>query len=506
MDAITQWLPAIIIGFAALALIIFVITVITKNIIKVPSDVAGVFIGQGETKIVVGGSKIRIPGLVEYYEMSLTPHDVSVDVRNVFSKDGTPINVTGSGVVSYGRSQEELKTSTGQYLRTPRNVLDVQVKNILEGVVRSVVASMTVEELNNERLKVADSILSAGTDAYKPNGMGIGTFVIQNIADDNGYLESLGAPKNAEVKKNAEVARAEAERDTVIRKADAQQKSMVAQAESEVQIAKARQARDLELAAIKAEVDAENARSAQRGPQAQAEAEAAVEVAKANAKRQAEEAQIAYEQQRALRVTQTQRADVIIPAEAERESAVIKAEGARQAAVLKANGDRDATIAAANADAQSRTLKSVADADARKALAEALFAEMKAQADGEAAKLLAQAEGQEKLAEAFNKLSDQAGRLQVLPKLIETLPAVVRAIADGVKIDHMVVMDNGGSGGNGSALQRAASTVPTTLFQANETLKALGVDIMGLLGGFGGNSEPLKLEESFTDPSSDSQA
>jgi len=236
-------------------------------------------------------------------------------------------------------------------------------------------------------------------------------------------------------------------------------------------------------------VDAAKARAGQAGPLAEAESHRAVVLAGVRTDRERTEAQIGVEEQRAHQQEQAVQADVVIPAEAE-----------RRAAVARAEGQRDADIAAATAAARRRELQGKADADARRVLAGASQTEKEAEAAGNKALRLAEAdgiravstaeaEGQAKRAEALNQLSDQAARQNVLPQLIAILPQLADAVAKGVSIDRLVVIDSGTGGTNGEAgggaIQRAISVTPAMLSQVLEMAKGLGLDLSGLFGRVG---------------------
>jgi flotillin len=353
---------------------------------------------------------------------------------------------------------------------------------------RNIVSQLTVEELNGNREEFMRRVKDEAAQSFQPIGMQLDVFNIQNISDNNGYLDALGQRRIAEVKRDAVIGRANAERDAAIQSAAAEQQGKIARAQADTKIAEANQERDLRLASIASEVDAAKARAGQAGPLAEAEAHRAVVLAGVKTDRERTEAQIGVEEQRARQQEKAVQADVVIPAEAE-----------RRAAVARAEGQRDADIAAATAAARRREMQGKADADARSILAGASQKEKEAEAagnkalrlaeaDGIRAVMTAEADGQAKRAEALNQLSDQAARQNVLPQLIQILPELADAIAKGVSIDRLVVVD-GGAGGNeaagGGAIQRAISVTPAVLNQVIEMAKGLGLDLSGLLGHVG---------------------
>lgn len=474
--------PAVIAGAAIVVAVLAAVLLFVKNWIKVPNNAVAVFYGRGESKIVRGGGKFRMPGLVQVSIMSLEPFTVGADARNVYSRDNVPVDVDGVGVVRFGSSDEAVKTATERFLTTPRAQIEQQVIKILAGIMRNIVAQMTIEDLNSNREDFRRRVLEEAAEAFGKLGMELDVLTIQNITDPNGYIESLGRGRIAEVRSAADIRTAEAERDATIKSALARQAGAEATALSDTAIAEAEKDRDLKLASISADVQSARARAKAAGEQAAAAAEKDVVIARTETERTGVEAQIGVQQLRAREEEQRLVADVIKPAEAERTAATLRAEGAKAAAVL-----------AAQADAEKARLAGQAAADARVAGAEADKQEMLARADGERAKLLAEAEGQRALAEALNALSEEAARQRVLPDLIAVMPQMAAAAAAAfAQIDRMVLIDAGGTGADGSTggdtMSRLAGLVPVVVAQAIETIRATsGVDLSTLMNkGEGG--------------------
>lgn len=465
--------PLVIVPVVIVLVVFVLIRLFVRNYIKVPSNRVAVFTGSGRQVFVTGGAKLKIPGFHDVRDMSLEGISVKLELKNAPSKDGVPVNVDAVGLVRIGSEEEMLATAVSLWLDTNPQELQSKITDQMEGSLRAIVASMTVESLNQNREELATNVLTEASETLKDVGMEVKAFKIQSISDDNGYLTALGQGRIAQVKRDATIAEAEADRAARTAAAAAQQAAEVAEANAKAAISDATRERDIRIAENDAKVQSQQATAAQAGPLATAEARTKVEIANAAADEAREKAGIAVQQQRALKAQQAQKADTIIPAEA-----------ARDAAIAKAAGDRAATIAGAEAEAAKVKLAGTAEAEARTAKAGAMQVEQEAAAAGKLAGLRAEAAGMQELATAQNAFTESAQRLQVLPKLIEVLPQIVESVAKGINIDHMVVMDGGSGSGNESALKRASSTVPVALFQANESLKALGLDLGGFLGNF----------------------
>ncbi|WP_420750657.1 flotillin family protein, partial [Rhodococcus sp. O3] len=311
----------------ALVVFVGVPLVYVRNYIKVPPNEVAVFTGRGKPKVVRGGARFKIPGIERVDIMSLEPFNVSINLQNALSNDGVPVNVEAVGLVRIGSADEAVQTAVQRFLTSDLDELRRQINEILAGSLRGITATMTVEDLNSNRETLARSVVDeAGSDLARI-GMEVDVLKIAGISDNNGYLESLGQRRIAEVKRDAAVGTANAERDAQIQSAKARQEGAVAQAQADTAIAAANQARDVELAKLRARTEAENAEADQAGPLARATAEKAVRIAQEQAEAAQVEARIEVEKRRAEQAKAALEADVIAPAEAERQAAVARAEG-----------------------------------------------------------------------------------------------------------------------------------------------------------------------------------
>jgi flotillin len=465
--------PIAIALIAVFIAIVLLAWLYARNYVKVPPNQVAVFTGRGKQRTVRGGAKFRVPIIERVDKMELEPFNVQVVVQNIIGKDGVRVNVDGVGLIKFGSTDEAIATAVERFLTSNRDELHRQVQEILAGNMRGIVAQMTVEELNNNREGFRQQVLAEAGQDFARIGMELDVLTIQNITDPEGYLDALGRKRIAEVKRDARIGEAEAERDAQIAAAEAKQAGDVAQAAADTAIAQAQRDRDLELARIAALVEAENAIAEQAGPRARAEANKAVVIAEAEAQRAKEESMIAVEAKRAERSEMAQRADVVVPAEAE-----------KQAAVLRADGDKQAAIARAEAQAEARKLEGAAEAEARTAAAVAHQRELEAAAQGLLADLKARAEGQRDQAEALNSFSHIAAMLLMHEALFKAQVEMTKAAAEPLgNIDTLTVFDNGTGNGGLSSLMQAT---PTQLAMLSDRVKALfGLDITEMFRRFG---------------------
>lgn len=451
-------LITVIAGVAALLLFVALPIVYVKNYIKVPPNEVAVFTGRGQPKVVRGGARFRVPGIERVDIMSLEPFNVSINLQNALSNNGVPVNVEAVGLVRIGSADEAVQTAVQRFLTSDLNELQRQINEILAGSLRGITATMTVEDLNSNRDTLARSVVDEAGGDLARIGMEVDVLKIAGISDRNGYLESLGQRRIAEVKRDAAVGTAEAERDSQIQSAKARQAGAVAQAEADTAIATANQKRDVELARLRAQTEAENAQADQAGPLANARAQKDVGIAIEQAEAARVQARIEVEQRRAEQSQAALQADVIAPAEAQRAADIARAEGQRQATILAGQ----------------------AEADARKAAADALRVERQAEADGIKARLVAEAAGKKEIAAALNTYSPEAARLQTLPDVLQSVVKATEAAAMPLsEIERLSII--GGASDAQDAVGGLLGVSPLAVAKIVETLKASGIDVAAML-------------------------
>lgn len=515
-----DFLVAVMIGLFALIVVAALGAIISSNIIKVPPSTVAIFSGRKRTmvdpqtgerqtvgyRIVKGGSGVRVPVLERVDYLSLNVITIPLRISSAYTKEGVPVSVDAVANVKIGSDDVSIGNAIERFLGMNPDQIQNVIFQTMEGHLRSILGTLTVEEINTDRQAFAQRMTAESAQDLRRMGIDIDVLTIQQISDPNGYLEALGQKRTAEVKRDAEIGRAEADRDARQRSAAARQQAATAEARAEAEIASAQRDTNVAKAQYEAAVLSEQARAAQAGPLAQAEAQRQVVVAQQNVEKARTEAAIAVQEMEALRKEKELEATVLKQAEAERQATVITAEGAKQAAILQAEGDRQATVTRAEAQSRERELIGageaarirqigIADADAKKALAEATRIELLAQAegtrakliaeaDGKRASLLAEAEGKTELANALNAYGPDAIRLLMYQSFIEQLPKVVEAAAMPLsQIDRLVLIDSGnGNGHNGSGtLGRYANELPTIVERMTQSFAAVtGVDLKQL--------------------------
>jgi flotillin len=502
-----------------------VLGIASSNIIKVPPNMVAIFSGRGrmltdaETgqkrkvgyRIIRGGSALRIPILERVDYLSLNVMTIPLKITSAYTSEGVPVSVDAVANVKIGGDDFSIGNAIERFLGMPQDKIQNVIFQTMEGHLRSILGTLTVEQINNNRQAFAQRMTDESAQDLRRMGMEIDVLTIQQITDPNGYLDALGQSRTAEVKRDAEIGRAEADRDARVRSALARQNASTAEARADAEIASAQRDTNVAKATFQAAITSEQARSSQAGPLAEAEAQKQVVVARQQVELARTEAAIAVQEMEAKRKERELDATVLKQAEAERQATVITAEGAKQASILQAEGEQQAIVTRAQAQSRERELLGageaarvrqigLADADAKKALAEATRSELLAQAEGQRAKLiaeadgkraslLAEAEGKTSLAEALNAYGPEAIQLLMYQSFVEQLPKMVEAAAMPLsQIDKLVLIDGGGNGNGhspngGGTLNRYASELPVMVERMTESFAAVtGIDLKQLIG------------------------
>lgn len=275
--------PEILGGVGAGVGVLFVLIVLFRYLLRIcrPNEIL-IFSGRkhkaadGSTvgyRVVFGGRGMRVPLLETVNQMDVSLISVPMSVQGAYSEGGIPLTVAAIANIKVSTDRRFVGNAIQQFLGKGRNEIARVVKETLEGHLRGVCATLTPEEINQDRLKFARQLeQSAGPDLEKL-GLELDVLKIQHIADDRNYLESIGRQRIAEILRTAEVAESDAVR-------AAEQTEAAARARGEVAMTNAQaavQRRQNELRQIKAEVDAEarseEVRAEAAGQQARAEAD-----------------------------------------------------------------------------------------------------------------------------------------------------------------------------------------------------------------------------------------
>ena len=260
-------------------------------------------------RLVKGGSSIRIPMLEEAFKMDLTNMIIELKVANAYSKGGIPLTVEGVANIKIAGEEPTIHNAIERLLGKSRQAIELLAKQTLEGNLRGVLASLTPEQVNEDKIAFAKSLLDEAEDDLEKLGLVLDNLQIQNIADDVHYLNSIGRQQQAELLRDARIAEANAQAESTIKDSENKKVTSLRQI-----------ARDLEIAKAQAEKRIRDAITIREALVAEVEAEVVAQLAKA-------EAEVAVQTERIKQVEQQLQADIVAPAEAECKQAIAKAKG-----------------------------------------------------------------------------------------------------------------------------------------------------------------------------------
>ena len=395
-------------------------------------------------------------------ELKLTARQINVSLADAVSRQGIKVAVQGVATFKIGADDEAIRNAAERFLDVGDDEVDSIVKNVLEGSLRSIVGTLTIEELNLDRQKFQQAVQDAARGDLATSGLQIDSFTIQAIRDESGYMDLIGQQETARRERDARVAKAAADQEAAVKEAEAEQIKINA-------------ARDVSLRRSETETQttAAQARAAQAGPLAEAEATQEV------TRKQTELAELEAARKQKELLTSTVR-----PAEADAEAQIRRAEGEKGARIAQAQaeaervklaGSAEAAVTVTKGEAQARVTAINAEAEAQKTTlegnAEAGITFTKGEAEAKALALRA---------EAYRQFNEAA----IIQTVLSMLPEIVRAAAEPLSnIETLTVLSTEGA-------SDVVKTVTRTVTEASATVKGLtGIDIPELLNNALGNDE-----------------
>ncbi|WP_298763126.1 flotillin family protein [uncultured Polaribacter sp.] len=407
---ITQFSGLIGVGIAILFIFILIIAMV-KRYKRCPSDrILVVYgkVGGGESaKCIHGGAAFIFPVIQDYEYLDLTPISIEVNLVNALSKQNIRVNVPSRFTIGISTEPGVMQNAAERLLGLGQNEIQDLAQEIIFGQLRLVVASMDIEEINNDRDKFLTNISQSVETELKKVGLKLINVNITDIVDESGYIEALGKEAAAHAINAARKSVAEKNRDGSIGEANAVQ-------DERTQVAAANaQAVDGEN---KAKINVANSDSLRRQREAEAErtAIASEKVQAANALKESYAAEQEAELARAERERSSQLADIIVPAEIDKRKVEIDAEAAAENIRRIAKGEADA-----------------------------IFLKAEAEAKGLYEVLTKQAQGLDQIVKAAGNDSQNAALLLIADKLPELVKTQAEAIKN-IKIDKVTVWENGG--------------------------------------------------------------
>jgi len=332
--AITQSIPmdgvigAFVIGVICLVALLLLVGFIKAFLLICPPNEVLIISGKkgrrtpdGRSRgfdTVVGGLAFRIPGFQRVDRMSLNVMEVPIAVRNAYSQGGIAMNIDAMANVKISSDERLIGNAVERFQN--RDVTEIRrvAKETLEGHLRGVVATLTPEQVNEDRLIFAEAMSNETESDLNKLGLHLDTLKILHVADETGYLDATGRKAIANVLRAAEIAESDAQRQAEQSEAENLGRANVTRANAEAKIAQMRNEFRTMQADLDAKVKSEQERTLAAAREARAKAEQELQLVRAE-----------------LAAIQLQ-ADEVLPAAARRQAEEFRARG--DAALIREKG------------------------------------------------------------------------------------------------------------------------------------------------------------------------
>ena len=478
----------IVIGIVAFLLIALIGVFVTKYRTAGPDEaliVTGSYLGRknvhidesgNRIKIIRGGGAFILPVFQQAKPLSLLSSKLEVSTPEVYTEQGVPVMADGVAIIKIGSSIGEIATAAEQFLGKATEDRENEAREVLEGHLRSILGSMTVEEIYKNRDKFSQEVQRVASQDLAKMGLIIVSFTIKDVRDKNGYLDSLGKPRIAQVKRDADIATAEAEKETRIKRAEASKDAKRAELQRATEIAESEKENQMKMADYRREQDIAKARADQAYDLETARAKQEVTEQEMQVKIIERQKQIELEEKEILRRELQYDSEVKKKADADRYAVEQAAEAEKRKQIAQADANQYRIESLAKADAERVRVEGLAKADAGRAQGES-------EAEIIRLKGLAEAEAKRKIAEAFA----QFGQAAVLDMVLKMLPEYAKQVASPLaNIDKITVVDTGSDSQNGGA-NKVTGYATNLMATMQETLKASsGIDVKELLENLSG--------------------
>ncbi|TJY41606.1 flotillin family protein [Cohnella pontilimi] len=443
--------------------VILLILVFASRYRTVKADQAMIVTGaltRDGMKIVKAGGAFVWPVVQNATFLTLQVQTLDIHTPEVYTMHGVPVMVDGVAQIKIKGDQESIATAAEQFLGKPDQELNSIATQTMEGHLRAILGTMTVEDVYRNREVFARKVQEVAASDLNKMGLQIVSFTIRDVRDKNGYLDALGQPQIASVKRDAEIAKANALRDEQIAKSKALEEGKKAEYTAETNIAEASKTMEVHKAAFKQEQDMKKAEADQAYKLQEVKTLQSVKAEEMQIQVIEREKQIELEAKEIERRERELVATVKKQAEAERFAQEQRAEAERYQIEARAKAEAEAVRLAGNANADKERAEGTAEADVIRL------------------KGLAEAEAKDKIADALQKY----GQAAVVELIIQKFPDIARAIAEPLsKTEKIVIVDGGSAGPNGGA-GKVTGYVTDLLAKMPETVGALtGIDLNQLV-------------------------
>lgn len=423
-------------GFGILLILLVAVGLYFKFSVRCPSNkilcIYGRVEGGRAVRCYQGGFKFVNPFTQEARFLDLTPMSIHVPLKGALSQQNIRVNVPSTFTIAISTDPDVMNNAAIRLLDLANNEIEGLATEIITGQLRLTIASLTIEQINQDRERFLEAIRHNLEAELKKIGLSLVNVNVTDITDESGYIESIGKKAASTAINQAKIDVAEQEKHGEIGRASAER-------ERRIQVAKANAEAVEGENTAQAAIASHNAQLAQK----KAEAEQLGRISEANANAEIQKA-FAIAEQRRLEAVE------IVVKEVERRKIEIAAEASAQKQRVEAKGEADAILAVRTAEALG--LQKV----------------LQAKADGYLA-----------LVNSCGKSSSDAATMLMVEKLEEVVKLQTEAIRN-IKIDKITVWDSGN--GDGSSTSNFMQNLIQALPPLHEVAKMAGLELPEALG------------------------
>jgi flotillin len=443
---------------------------------RVAPNRALIVYGWGGTQIVSGGAKIIWPVIqgAEELSLELMSFDVAPE-QDLYTSQGVAVSVEAVTQIKVKSDPESIRTAAEQFLTKTQEQRESLIRLVMEGHLRGITGLLTVEQIVKEPEMVAGRVRQTTAEDLTKMGLELVSFTIKKVTDEQDYINNMGRPDVARIKREADIAQAEAERDTAIKRAMATREAAVAQAGADQERVIAQTASESRQAEASRDLEVKRAQYDATIREQRAVAEKAYEIASNQQQQKVVAEQVRVEQvqrQEQIRVQELEvqrreqelQSTIVKQAEAEQSRIQILAEAERMRLTREASGQAEATRVTGEAEASVVRAKGQAEADAMHLRAS-----------------------------AYQEYSQAA----VLDKLMTGMPEIARAFSQSLAgVDRIAIV----STGDGRGASALTGEVAKMIAQMPEVFEALtGMKVSELMGRLPGLSDATKTKQPGVD-------
>ena len=392
-------------------------------------------------RIVKGGGVFVWPVFEKVDILSLELLTIDVQTPEVYTSKGVPVLVDGVAQIKVKGDDVSIGTAAEQFLSKTTDEIKNVATQTLEGHLRAILGTMTVEDIYQNRDAFASKVQEVAAGDMANMGLSIVSFTIRDIRDKQGYLEALGKPRIAQVKRDAQIAQAEADRDAMIKSSQATQAGQEAKFAADTKIAESQRDYQSNVAQYQATVNQQKAQADLAYDLQKFKTGQLVMAEQVQVNIIEKQKQIELQEQEIKRRQKELEANVQKPADAERYKVETLANARKFQLEAEAAGAAAATKATGFAAADVAKATGIAEAEANKARGLAQAAVIEAQGK-------ATAEAMSAKAESFKQYNQAA----VIEMIVRILPEIAGKISEPLaKMEKMVIINSGNGPGGGAS-------------------------------------------------------